>query len=175
MPAGATNTVPTAAVRARSAPAARVDKSGVDTALRDQCLTNYEAKLKQEGVVSPVPTAVVSVSAPRSVEHYQMDYPGTGSASNPLHIGETASPWTRHQERAHRFSARPEQLSAGDYYPGEGIPRGSAWSVPHYDEISDDDNYSPVFTAQPYLATREPNLAHPDVTRGHPKRQSRRD
>ena len=35
VPAGATNTVPTAAACARSAPAARVDKSGIDTALRD--------------------------------------------------------------------------------------------------------------------------------------------
>ena len=35
VPAGATSTVPTAAARATSAPAVRVDKSGVDTALRD--------------------------------------------------------------------------------------------------------------------------------------------
>ncbi len=48
VPAGATNTVPTAAARARSTPAARVDKSGIDTALRDRRLTNYEAKLKLE-------------------------------------------------------------------------------------------------------------------------------
>ncbi len=120
-------------------------------------------------------TAVVSASAPRGAEHYQMVYPGTGSASDPLHIGETASPWTRHQERAHRLSARPEQPSAGGPYPGEGIPRISARSVPRYDETSDDDNYSPGFINQPYLATHEPNLAHPDVTRGHPERQSRRD
>ena len=33
--AGATNTVPTVTACARSAPAARVDKSGIDTALRD--------------------------------------------------------------------------------------------------------------------------------------------
>ena len=51
VPAGATNTIPTAAARARSAPAARVDKSGIDTALRDQRLANYEAKLKQEDPV----------------------------------------------------------------------------------------------------------------------------
>ncbi len=68
--AGATNTVPTAAAHARSAPAARVDKSGIDTALRDRRLANYEGKLKQEEPVSPVPTAVVSASAPRSAEHY---------------------------------------------------------------------------------------------------------
>ena len=35
VPARASNTVPTAAARARSAPAARVDKSGIYTALRD--------------------------------------------------------------------------------------------------------------------------------------------
>ncbi len=44
-----------------------------------------------------------------------------------------------------------------------------------YDETSDDDNYSPGFTTQPYLATHEPNLPRPDVTRGHPEWQSRRD
>ncbi len=105
VPAGATNTVPTAAACARSTPAARVDKSEIDTALRDQRLANYEAKLKQVEPVSPIPTAVVSASAPRSAEHYQVVYPGTGSASDPLRIGETATPWTRHQERAHRLSA----------------------------------------------------------------------
>ena len=35
VPAGATSTVPTAAERARGAPAARVNKRGIDTALRD--------------------------------------------------------------------------------------------------------------------------------------------
>ncbi len=102
VPARATNTVPMAAAHARSAPAARVDQSGLDTALRHQRLAIYEAKLKQEEQVSPVPTAVVSASAPHSTEHYQMVYPGTGSASDPLRIGETASPWTCHQECAHR-------------------------------------------------------------------------
>ena len=157
VPARATNTVPTAAAHARSAPAARVDKSGIDTALQDRRLANYEAKLRQEELVSLVPTAVVSASTPHSAEHYQMGYPGTGSASDPLHIGETASPWTRHQECAHRLSARPEQLatSAGGHYQGEGIPHDSARSVPRYDETSDNDNYSPGFINQPYLATHE--------------------
>ncbi len=159
--AGGTSTVPTAAARAKSAPAARVDKSGIDTTLRDRRL----AKLKQEGPVLPVPTAVVSASAPCGAEHYQVVYPETGSARDPLRIGETASAWTRHQEHAHRLSARPEQPSAGGYYPSENIPRVSARSAPRYDETLDDDNYSPGFTAQPYLATHEPNLAHPDVTR----------
>ncbi len=99
VPARAINTVPMAAAHARSAPAGRVDKSGIDTTFQDQRLANYEAKLQQEEPVSPVPTAVVSASAPRSAEHYQMVYPGAGSASDPLRIGETASPWTRHQER----------------------------------------------------------------------------
>ncbi len=58
VPAGASNIVPTAAVRAKSAPAARVDKSGIETALQDRRLANYEARLKQEEPVSPVPTAV---------------------------------------------------------------------------------------------------------------------
>ncbi len=118
---------------------------------------------------------MVSASAPRGAEHYQMVYPGTGSASDPLRIGETASPWTRHQEHAHRLSACPEQPSAGGYYPGEGITRISAWSVPRCNESSDDDIYSPGFTTQPYLAAHEPNLAHPDVTRGHTERPSCRD
>ena len=102
VPAGAANIVPTDAAHARSAPAARVNKSGIDTALRDRRLANYEARLKQEEPVSPVPTAVVSASTPSSAEHYQMVYPGTGSASDPLRIEETVSPWTRHQGRAHR-------------------------------------------------------------------------
>ncbi len=118
---------------------------------------------------------MVRPSALRSAEHYQMVYPGTGSASDPLHIGGTVSPWTRHQERTHRLSAHPEQPSGGGHYPGEGIPRVSAQSVPRYDETSDDDSYPPTFQTQPYLATHEPDLAHPDVTRGYPERPSRRD
>ncbi len=132
-------------------------------------MANYEAKLKQEEPVSPVQTAVVSASAPHSAEHYQMVYPGTGSASDPLRIGETVSPWTRHQERAHRLSARPEQPSAGGHHMGEDIPCISARSVPRYDETSDDDGYPPGFH------THEPNLAHPDMTRGYPERPSCRD
>ena len=173
--AGASNTVLTAAAHARSTPAARVDKSGTETALRDRRLANYEARLKQEEPVSPVPTAVVSASAPRSTEHYQLVYLGTGSASDPPHIGETASPWTRHQERAHRLSAHPEQLSAGDHYPGEGIPHVSARPVPRYGETSDDDGYSPGIQAQPYSAIYEPGLIHSDVIRGFPEWPSRRD
>ncbi len=95
-----------------------------------------------------------------------MFHPGEGGASNPLRVGETVSPWTRHQECAHRLSARPEQPSAGDHYIGEGIPCVSAWSVPRYDETSDDDGYPPGFQAQPYLASHEPGLARPDVITG---------
>ena len=94
-----------------------------------------------------------------------MVHPGADGASNPLRVGEAVSPWTRHQERAHRLSAHPEQPSAGGHYMGKGIPRVSARSVPHYDETLDDDNYHPDFHAQPYLGTHERDLAHPGVTR----------
>ncbi len=60
VPAGASYTTPMAAVSARSAPAARVDKSGTETALRDKRLANYKARLRQEGLVSPVPNAMAS-------------------------------------------------------------------------------------------------------------------
>ena len=89
-------------------------------------MANYKARFKQEEPVSPVLTAVVSASAPRIAEHGQMVHPGVDSASNPFRVGETVSPWTRHQERAHRLSARPEQPSAGGHYTGEGIPRIAA-------------------------------------------------
>ncbi len=107
VPAGASNTVLTDAVRARSTPAARVDKSGTDTALQDRRLANYEARLKQEGPVLPVPTAVVSASVPCSAEHRQMVHPVADGTSNLLRVGEAVSPGTRHQESAHRLSARP--------------------------------------------------------------------
>ncbi len=86
--AGAPNTAPTAAARARSAPAASVDKSGTQTALQDQRLTNYEARLRQEDLVSPVPNAMTSASVPCGTEHSQMDHPWADSASNPLRVGE---------------------------------------------------------------------------------------
>ncbi len=164
-----------AAAHARSAPAARVDKNGTETALQDWRLANYEARLKQEGPVLLVLPDVVSASAPRSAEHSQMVHSGADGVSNPLQVGEAVSPWTRHQERAHRLSAHPEQPSVGGHYIGEGIPRVSTRSVPRYDETSDDDNYQPGFHAQPYLGTHEPDLAHPDVIRGYPEWPSRCD
>ena len=94
---GAPNTAPMAAACARSAPAARGDKSGTETTLRNQLLANYEARLRQEGSVSQVPNAVASTSIPRCIEHSQMVYPGADNASNPLRVRETVSPWTRHQ------------------------------------------------------------------------------
>ncbi len=164
-----------AAAHARSTPAARVDKSGTETALQDQRLANYEARLKQEGSVSVVPNAMASASIPRGAEHSQMVRPGADSASNTLSIGETVSPWTRHQERTHRLSACPEQPPVGGHYMGESVLRINAWSVPCYNETSDDDNYQPGFHAQSYYGTKEPLLAHPDVARGCQERLSRRD
>ncbi len=116
-------------------------------------MANYEARLKQEEPVSLVPTAVVSASALRSAEHDHTVHPGAGGVSNPLHVGEAVSPWTCHQERAQRLSARPEQPSAGGHYMGEGIPHVSTWSVPRYGETLDDDNYQPGFHAHPYAGT----------------------
>ncbi len=175
VPAGASNTAPTAAAHARSAPALRVDKSGTETVLQDRRLANYEASHKQVGSVSPVPNAVVSASVPCSVEHSQMVHPGTDSVSNPLRAGEAVSPWTCHQECAHRLSTCPEQPSVGGHYISESVPCVSTRSVPHYDETSDDDNYQPGFHAQPYLGTHEPSLAHPGMTRGYQERPSLRD
>ncbi len=174
-PAGALNTALTAAVRARSAPAARVDKGGPDTALRDQCLANYEATLRQEGSVTPVPNSMASASIPCRTEHSQVVHPGADSTCNPLQIGESVSPWTRHHERAHNLTAYVEQPPVGSHYVGEGIPRVNARSVTCYEETSDDDNYQPGFRAQSHYGTCEPGLAHPHVTRGCQERLSRRD
>ncbi len=87
---------------------------------------------------------MASTSIPRCAEHNQMVHPGADSASNPLRVGETVSPWTRHQERAHRLSACAEQPSVGGHHVGESVPCVSAQSVPYYDETSDDDNYQPI-------------------------------
>ncbi len=67
--AGAPNTAPTAAARTGSAPAARVDKSGLDTTLQDQRLANYEARLRQEGSDLPIPNAMAGASIPCSTGH----------------------------------------------------------------------------------------------------------
>ncbi len=93
VPAGALNTAPKAAACARSVPVARDDKSGTETALRNRRLANYEARLRMEGSFSPVPNAVVSASIPHGAEHSQMVHPGADSASNPLRLGETVSPY----------------------------------------------------------------------------------
>ncbi len=147
VPAGALNTTPTAAACNRRAPVARVEKSGSETTLQDQCLANYEARLRPEGSVSLVPNAVAGASILRGAGHSQVVHPGTDSTSNPLQVRESVSPWTHHQERAHRLSAYAEQPTVGSQYAGEGIPHGNALSVPRYDETSDDDNYQPGFRA----------------------------
>ncbi len=67
--AGAPNTTPMTAACTRSAPAARVNKSGTETALWDQRLANYEAKLRHEGSVSPVPNAMATASILCGAEH----------------------------------------------------------------------------------------------------------
>ncbi len=109
---------------------------------------------------------MASASVPHSTEHSQMVHPGANSASNPLRVGETVSPWTRYQERARRQSACAEQPSVGGTHVGKSIPCVIAQSVPRYDETSNDEHYQPGFQAQPYYGTHEPGLAHPDITRG---------
>ncbi len=129
-------------------------------------MANYEPRLSQEGSVSLVLNVIASANAPRSTGHSQVVHLGVDGASNTFQVGESASPWTRHQERAHRLSAYARQPPVGDQYVGEGIPRINAQSVPRYDETSDDDNYQPGLGAQYHYGTHEPGLAHPDVTRG---------
>ncbi len=171
VPAGAFSTTPAAAVHVRSAPAARVDKSGLETALQDQRLANYEARLSQEGSVSPVLNAMAGASILCGIGHSQGAHPRADNTCNPLQVGESVSPWTCHQERAYRLSASAEQPPVGSQYVGEGIPL----VLSHYDETSDDDNYQPGFRTQTRYGTREPGLAHPDVTRGCQERLSNRD
>ena len=161
VPAGAPST----------APAARVD-NGSETALRYQRLANYAARLRQEGSVSLVPNTMASAGIPCGAGHRQVAHPGADSTYNPLQVGKSFNPWTRHQEHAHMLSAYDEQPPVGSHYVGEGIPCINAWCVPHYEETSDDDNYQPGFRAQSHYGTREPGLAHPDLTRGC---QERRD
>ncbi len=75
VPDVAPTTVPTAAVHARSAREARIDKGETETALQDQRLANYQAKLMQEDLVSPVPNAMASAKALCSAGHSQIVYP----------------------------------------------------------------------------------------------------
>ncbi len=175
VPVGVSSTVPTAAVCTRSALASRVDKSGSETALRDQRLANYEARLSQEGLVSPVPNAMAGASIPCGAGHSQVTQPRANDTCNPLQMGESVSLWTRHKERAHNLSAYGEQLPVESHYVGEGIPRINARSVPRCEETSDDDNYQPGFRAQSHYRACELGLAHPDVPRGCQERLSRRD
>ncbi len=69
---------------------------------------------------------MASASTPHGVEHGEMVHPGANSAGNPLRLGETVSPWTRHQEHAHRLSACPEQPSVRGYPMGESVPHALA-------------------------------------------------
>ncbi len=84
VPAGAPSTTPTVAAHARIAPEPRVDKSGSETTPGDQRLANYEARLRQEGSVSPVPNAMAGASDPRGAGPSQVALLRADSVSNPL-------------------------------------------------------------------------------------------
>ncbi len=62
VPAGTPSTAPMAAACVKSAPAARVDKSGLETALKKQRLANCEARLRKEISISPVPNAMAGAN-----------------------------------------------------------------------------------------------------------------
>ncbi len=104
-----------------------------------------------------------------------MAQPGADITCNPLLTGESVSPWTCRQERAHKLSAYAKQPPVGGHCVGEGISHVNAWSVPHYKETSDDDNYQPSLGTQSYSGTHEPSLAHSGITRGCQEQLSRRD
>ena len=112
---------------------------------------------------------------PHDTEHSLVAQPGAEGTCNPFLAGEPASPWARHQERAHKLSAYAKQPPVGGHYVGEDIPRISERSVPRYDETSDDDNYQPGPGALPHSGAREPGLSHPGITRECQERLSRRD
>ena len=174
VPDGAPSTAPMAAACVISAPVARVDKSGSDTALRAQCLANYEARLRHEGSDSQVPNAMALASIPRGIGHSQVARPGADSTCNPLLRGEPTSPWTHHQDHARELSAYAKQTPVGGHHVGEDIPRVNAWFVACHNE-SMDDNYQPSIGAQSHNGAREPGLAHPGITRKCQERLSHRD
>ncbi len=118
---------------------------------------------------------MAGVSIPRGVGHSQVAQPGADGTCNPLLRGEPTSPWTRHQEHAHKLSAYAKQTPVGGHYVGEDIPRVNTQSVPRYEKTLDDDNYQSGLGAQSHHGAYEPGLAHPGITRGCQERLSHRD
>ncbi len=153
----------------------RVNKSRPDIALRDQSLANYKARLRQESSVSPVPTGVAGASVPLGAGHGRVAQPGAEGICDPLITGEPASSWACHQEHAHKLSAYAKQPSVGGQYVGEYTLCVSAWSVPHYDETSDDDNYQQGLSASHCSGAHESGLAHLGIAWGCPERLSCHD
>ena len=66
------------------------------------------------------------------------------------------------------MSAYAKQQPVRGCYVGEGVPRTSTQSFPHYDATSDDDNYQPGLSALPRVGVHEPYS-------GGTERLSRRD
>ncbi len=84
--AGALSTAPMAAAHARGAPAARVDKSGSGTTLRDQRLANYEARLRQESSVPLVLNTMAGTRVSRGTVHGQVVQTGADGTWKDLAI-----------------------------------------------------------------------------------------
>ncbi len=150
----------------RSTPATWVDRNGVDTFLRDQCLTNYEARFRQEDLALPNPNAAPRTSTLRDAIHGRMAQPWADGIDDPPLVGEPTRPWVHNQERYHQLSAYARQQPGGGRYPEEGLTHVGTWSVPLYDETSDDDNYHLGLGTLPHRGACHSSPAHPVMARG---------
>ncbi len=137
-------------------------------------MANYEAKLRQEGSVSPIPNATAGANILRGTGHGRVAQSAAEGICHPLPIREPASPWALHQERTHKLSAYAKQQPIGHHYVGKGTLHVSAQSFPHYDETSD-DNYQLGLGVLPCGGEREPGLAHPGMARGGTEQLFHRD
>ncbi len=88
-----------------------VGRGSTCTALRDKCLADYEARLRQEVSGRLALLAGLAPSALRGTGHACVAYSGTDD--------RPVSPWARYQECTHRLTAHMQQLSHCGRYLGK--------------------------------------------------------
>lgn len=107
--------VPVSMACVRSAPATRVNRDGTGIIIRDHRLANYEARLRQEDLALPNPTAMIMTICQCSTGRScgALAYGRMADSLDDLsQAGEPNNLWKHQQERAHKLYAYARPWSA---------------------------------------------------------------
>ncbi len=192
-----TQVVPDTDMRLRDAWPQTAPVNDGATALRDRCLTEYEARLNhsearptattENGDERSDPMAATGSGILRGARQGYLLHPQCASWPSRLPANVTDSPWARHQQRAqNKTSTRPADAVYGDaHYRERGLEQEGTVPCQQFaprqryletsDDASEEDTQHPEFVPLPRGMDTQPQPPrHGDIDhRG--ERHSRRD